>query len=122
MDIKALKDKIILGDKKDVLRWHLYGKFLQYGIKPFENDLDIILELYQFGGYDSADTQKAFINNCLEKGMKKSAQSVRNTLSRYTNLKVLDKPRNRVLRLNADFLPEVPCDKLVIQHIISHKN
>lgn len=118
--IKRFEDKVLLPGKKDVLRIHLYFKLLQFGIKPFENDIDIMLELYNFGGYTNAEEQNTFINLCLKKKLKKSDQSVRNTLSKYVNIGVFEKPRNSVLYINEKFLPKVQCDKLMLQHIISH--
>jgi hypothetical protein len=120
MIVKAFSDKVLLNDKRDVLRVHLYFKLVQYGIRPFENDIDIILELYIFGGYNSAEEQTQFIDSCIRKGLKKSPQSLRNTLSKYVSMGVFDKPRNTILNLNKNFLPQVECDKLVLQHIISH--
>ena len=120
MEIKAFTDKVLLPEKKDVLRVHLYFKMVQYGIRPYENDIDIILELYMFGGYKNAAEQSAFIKLCLEKGLKKSPQSVRNTLSKYVGMGIFDKPKNASLRLNDKYIPIVECDKLMLQHIISH--
>lgn len=120
MDIKSFSDKILLKTRKDVLRVHLYTKLIQHNIKPFENDIDIMLELYDFGGYDTSEGQARFISNCMQKKLKKSEQSVRNTLSKYVNLNVFDKPRNRVLHLNPTYIPKIECDKLVLQHTISH--
>jgi hypothetical protein len=122
MEIKAFTDRVLLPEKKDVLRIHLYFKLVQYGIKPFENDMDIILELYLFGGYNNTAEQSSFIKTCMEKKLKKSAQSVRNTLSKYVGLGVFDKPKNAVLHLNAKYIPHVECDKLMLQHVISHAN
>lgn len=120
MVIKSFSDVILLPDKKDVLRVHLYAKLVQYGIKPFENDLDIILELYTFGGYTNTEEQTKFIHNCISKGLKKSEQSVRNTLSKYVNIGIFDKPKNAHLNLNSKYIPQVDCDKLVLLHKISH--
>lgn len=120
MDIKAFSDTVLLPAKRDVLRVHLYFKLLQYGIRPFENDMEIMLELYAFGGYSNSDEQTIFIEKCMEKKYKKSRQSVRNTLSKYVSMGVFDKPRNTVLSLNNRFIPTVTCDKLVLQHRISH--
>jgi len=120
MNIKAFADKTLLPTRKDVLRVHLYFKLIQHNIKPFENDIDIMLELYTFGGYDNAEKQAKFINLCMEKKLKKSHQSIRNTLSKYVNAGVFNKPRNTVLSLNEKFIPRVECDKLVLQHTISH--
>lgn len=120
MNIKAFSDKVLLPQLRDVLRVHLYLKLLQYGIKPFENDIDIMIELYLFGGYNNSEEQSKFIKICMEKKLKKSDQSVRNTLSKYVSRGVFDKPRNTVLSVSEKFAPKVECDKLVLQHLISH--
>ena len=120
MNIKAFTDKVLLPDRRDVLRVHLYFKLIQHGIKPFENDINIMLELYIFGGYRNSEEQGKFIDICMEKKFKKSRQSVRNTLSKYVGMHVFRKPRNKVLFLSEEFIPKVNCDKLVLQHVISH--
>ena len=120
MVIKAFPDKIVLPNRRDVLRVHLYLKFIQYDIQPFENDIDIVLELFIFGGYRNAGEQDKFFDICLEKKFKKSKQSIRNTLSKYTNLGVLEKPRNTALNVSPKFIPNVKFDKLVLQHVITH--
>ena len=120
MVIKAFPDKIILPDKRDVLRVHLYLKFIQYDIHPYENDMNIVLELFLFGGYKNAGEQEKFFDICLEKEYKRSKQSIRNTLSKYTHLGVLDKPRNTSLFVSPKFIPSVVFDKLVLQHVVTH--
>lgn len=120
MVIKSFPDKILLSNKKDVLRVHLYLKFIQYGIQPFENDIDILIELYCFGGYKGREEQEEFINLCLSKDYKKSKQSIRNILSKYTNLGVLSKPKNLSLSINEKYIPNIDFDKLVLQHTVSH--
>lgn len=119
---KFITDKILLPNKRDVLRLHLYCKFLEYRIKPSENDIDLLLDLHAFGGYAGKQEQQVFINQCLEKKMKKSAQSVRNTLSKYTTLKVLYKPKNTYLRANEEFIPGVDSGRVILQSIVSHHN
>lgn len=122
MIIKSFLDKILLPDKMDVLRVHLYLKLTQYGIRPHENDMNIILELYCLGGYESAEKQDLLFKLCLDKKFKKTEQSIRNTLSKYTDLGVLNKPKNLHLSVNEKFIPNVQFDKLVLQHAISHAN
>jgi hypothetical protein len=122
MNIKQLSDKILLNDSKDVLRIHLYTKFLQHGIKPYQNHIDFIIEFYLFGGYNSKEEQDSFIQLCIEKRLRKSDQSARNLLSEYTELKVLNKKKNLSLSVSEDFLPIVDFDKLVLTHLISHSN
>lgn len=122
MQYVAFSDRVLLPNKRDVLKVHLYFKLIQFDIKPFENDMDIILELYIFGGYNNPEEQTVFIDRCMEKGFKKSKQSLRNTLSKYVSLGVFNKPRNTVLHVNSKFLPNSKSDKLVLQHTISHAN
>ena len=118
--IKSFLDKVLLEDKRDVLRIHLYLKFLQYKIPRYENDIDIILELYCFGGYDNTEKQEQFFDICLSKKYKKSKQSIRNTLSKYTNLGVFEKPRNTSLSVSSKYIPSIKFDRLLLQHTISH--
>lgn len=120
MVIKSLSDIVLLPTQKDVLRVHLYSKLIEFGIKPFENDIDVILELYTFGGYSNAEQQSRFISLCLEKKLRKSDQSVRNTLSKYVTKGVFEKPKNTILYLSDKFLPVVKADKLILEHRISH--
>jgi len=119
MVIKSFPDKILLPTRRDVLRVHLYAKFLEHGIRPFEADIDMVVELYCYGGYNES-TQKGFFDICLEKKYRKSEQSVRNTLSKYTTLGVLEKPRNRQLKVSQRFIQSVDCDLLVLEHKITH--
>lgn len=120
MVVKSFSDRVLLKKRIDVLRLHLYMRFLQYGIKPFENDMDIIIELYMFGGYNTPEGQSKFIQTCLKKKLKKSDQSIRNTLSKYVSLGIFNKPKNSTLFINENFIPKVDFDKLILQHTISH--
>ena len=120
MEITALKDKVLLEDKRDVLRIQLYFKLVENKIKPFENDIEIMIELYMFGGYKNATQQALFMTSCIDKGLKKSTQSLRNTLSKYVTMGVFKKPKNTTLYVNENYLPKATCDRLILQHIISH--
>jgi hypothetical protein len=120
MERKAFSDTVLLSDLRDVLRVHLYFKLIEKGIRPFENDIDIILELYLFGGYANSHEQNEFINVCISKHFKKSKQSVRNTLSKYVGLGIFKKQRNASLVVSEDFIPNVKFDQLVLLHAISH--
>lgn len=122
MVIKSFLDKVLLSNKRDVLRVHLYLKFLQYGIQPYENDMNIVIELYIFGGYTNSQKQEEFFDLCLDKKYKKSRQSIRNTLSKYTNLGVFEKPRNTSLAISSKYIPDIAFDRLLLQHTITHAN
>lgn len=122
MDIKVLRDTILLSDRDDVIRLYIYAKLADWNIKPYEHDIDIILELYKMGGYSNKQEQSNFISTCLSKKFKRTSQSVRNTLSTYTNLKVFRKRKWLSLIVSEDFIPPINCDKLVITPSISHKH
>jgi len=120
MEIKAITDKVLLKHRREVVKLHLYFKFLQYGIKPYESDLDIIVELYLFGGYTNAEEQNKFLELCKSKKLRKTDQSIRNTISKYINMGVFEKPKNRMLKISDKFIPSLKCDRIILQHIISH--
>jgi hypothetical protein len=120
MQIKAFSDKILLPDKKDVLKVHLYQKLIQNGIQLFDNDIDMIVELYSFGGYTNSGGQAKFFEICLDKKYKKTEQSIRNSISKCINLGILEKPKNLKLSVSDKFIPNVEFDRLVLQHTISH--
>jgi hypothetical protein len=121
MDIKIISEKLLLKDRKDVLRLHLYALLLNKGITPYEKDLDILVTLYEYGGYKNSKEQHAFFTLCLDKSLKKSIQSIRNTLAVYTDLGVLDKPKNTIRHLNKEWLPRMDGNQIVLDYKISHK-
>lgn len=120
MNTKAIYEVMLLKGKKDVLRLHLYAKLLSIGVIPYEKDLDVLVALYEAGGYKNDVEQHEFFNFCLEKSLKKSVQSIRNTLAKYTELGVLDKPKNTVRFLNEKWLPQIEADRIVLDYKISH--
>lgn len=122
MIFKEFKDAVLLPEKKDVLRIHLYFKLLQYNIRPFEPHIDLILELYTFGGYNGPEEQGRFLQVCVDKGIRKSAQGVRNIVSKYVQLGVLNSERNTHAEVNEKYIPKAKVDKIALTHIIGHAN
>jgi dimeric dUTPase (all-alpha-NTP-PPase superfamily) len=120
MLVKQFSDKILLSSLDSVLKLHLYLKMTQHNIRFYRKDIDIIVELYKFGGYSNLDEQSDFMKLCIDKGYKKSVQSIRNTFSKYITLGVLLKPKNCTLKVSDSYIPKVEFDKLVLQYIISH--
>lgn len=120
MVIKAFEDVILLQEKRDVLKIQLFTKMVQFGIRPMEGDIDVIIELYLLGGYKGTEEQSKFISSCIEKGYKKTDQSVRNTVSKCIGNGILEKPKNTITFVSNKFIPPVECDKLVLSHKVSH--
>lgn len=118
--IKAIKDTVLLEEKDQVLKVHFFIKMLQKGIRPFERDIDIIIELYNFGGYTNSEQQARFIDSCIKKGYRKSVQSLRNTLSKYVSMGVFEKSKNTTLKISDLYLPKMEFSKLILIYTIGH--
>jgi hypothetical protein len=96
---------IILKSRKDVIKTILYIKYLLKGLKPFDNDLDILSELFEFGCYSGKEDQTKFFDILLKKELRNSVASVRNKISELTNLGVLYRPHKNAISFTKDFLP-----------------
>jgi hypothetical protein len=119
--IKVITEKLLLKDRRDVLRLHLYSRLLDKGVVPYEKDLDILITLYEYGGYRNNKEQQKFFDICIDSSLKKSIQSIRNTLAKYTDLGVLDKPKNTIRFINEAWLPKLDGNQIVLDYKISHK-
>lgn len=120
--MKILSDKILLNDKDDVLRIYIRAVLMKREIKHYDHDIDVIIELYNRGGYSNSAEQKEFIKACISKGYRKSDQSVRNILTQYTNLNIFKKRKWLSLCVSEEFLPPITAGKLILELLISHQN
>jgi hypothetical protein len=98
---------ILLSSKKDVIKTVLYIKYLLKGLKPFDNDLDILTELFEFGCYSGKDEQTKFFDILLQKELRNSVASARNKISEFTEKGILYRPFKNAIRFNEDFLPNI---------------
>lgn len=115
-----ISERLLLKDRKDVLRVHLYCMILNKGVVPYEKDLDVLIALYEMGGYSNGEEQAKFFSDCIERKFKRTIQSIRNTLAKYTEIGVLKRPRNKKRFLSEDCLPSVTTNKIILNHQISH--
>lgn len=120
MNIKLIKEVMLLKNRKDVLRLHIYTKLLSVGVIPYDKDLDVLVALYEFGGYKNDTQQQNFFKLCLDDSLKKSVQSIRNTLAKYTKIGILDKTKNNVRFISEKWLPTLNGDKIVLDYKISY--
>jgi hypothetical protein len=120
MNIKSIVEVMLLKERRDVLRLHLYSKLLSVGAIPYERDLDVLVALYEFGGFSDEKEQQEFFELCLTKDLKKSVQSIRNTLAKYTKMGILLKPKNKARFINDKWLPKLGDGKIVLDYKISH--
>lgn len=120
MIVKAFKDKIILPTKVDVVKVHLYTKFVEKKLPINDNHLSILSELYVLGGYSDKPSQDRFFNACKSKKLVKSNQVIRNIITEYTNSNVLVKSRNLELYINEEFIPNLVFDKIILQNVVGN--
>jgi hypothetical protein len=98
---------ILLKSRRDVIKTVLYIKYLLKGLKPFDNDLDILAELFEFGCYSGKESQTEFFDILLKKELRNSIASARNKISELTEKGILFRPYKNAIRFNPDFLPTV---------------
>lgn len=96
---------LILNTKKDVIKVVLYVKMLINNIKPFENDLDILFELFEMGGYSGDEEKSTFYEMIIEKKLRRSSDSLNNKLTEFVTNGILSRCGKNCLRFNDDYLP-----------------
>lgn len=120
MNINKVAEVLLLKNKRDVVRIHLYTKLIEKGIIPYDKDLDVLINLYEIGGYSNEREQTQFFNSCLNNKYKKSIQSIRNTLAKYTEIGILKKPKNKERFVSEKWIPSSFDSKLFLDYKISH--
>ena len=113
--IDFLKEKIEFDDFDDVLKLHLIIKCRQYNVKISEADLDSLIELYK-NGYNNA-----FFKNCVIKDYYKSEQTVRNAVTRMTNLGILTHVKRGDRIISKDFTPNFKSNRVIVEYLIRNK-
>lgn len=107
-NIQIIEDFITLPSKRDVLRLYLYTKLLENQIKATDTEIEVLMELYDFGGvYEGIDQEKAFFDLCIKKNHRRSYASVGNVLSKFVLNGVLLKPKKHHRQLNDMYLPRI---------------
>lgn len=107
MQLQVINEEIILKSKRDVLRLHLYTKFLEKSIIATNTELDVLMELYDCGGFQSKEQERDFFTSCISKGYRTTDQSVRNVLAKFTKNGVLDRPKLHHRSIKDDFIPAI---------------
>ena len=120
MNIKQFEITELLASKKDLLKLHLYFILLKKGTPTSESNMELIIELFLMGGYATIEEQVKFIDNCLAGKVKRSRQSIRNSISRNIKQGIFIKKRNCHLEVSEDYLPKTIFDKLILKYTLSH--
>lgn len=98
---------IILKDKYNVLKIYLTMKMLEMGHVPFDNDIDILCELYFHGGYSDVKDKKRFYKTIIDKEFRNSEQSVSNKLTEFFGKQYIYRRDKNVVELNYEFFPKL---------------
>lgn len=104
-DLQVINESIVLKSKRDVLHLHLYTMLKKDNIQATSTELDVLIELYEFGGFANKDKKTEFFDVCISKQYRTTTQSVRNVLSKFTKNGVLDKPKANHRNLKEKYLP-----------------
>jgi hypothetical protein len=121
-EIPVVQDTIKLDSKRSVMRLLLYVKLLENGIKCSEKDLEILTELYEFGGYHSHQEEVLFFAKCIDLRFRRSNQSLRNVLTRFKKLGVIKKLKIHQRQISPTYLPDIKSDKVGLMFFVSNAN
>jgi len=80
---------LILPDRKDLIKVILYIEYIRHNLRPFENDLNILSELFEYGCYSNKKEQNEFFEILLEKKLRNSIPSARNKISDFIDDNIL---------------------------------
>jgi len=106
VQLDTIQDNIILKTRRDVLKLHLHTKLEEKSIKATDTEVDVLIELYELGGYDE-EKEKEFFDLCVNKSYRRSSDSVRNVISKFVNNGVVLKLKKKNREVNPEFLPRV---------------
>lgn len=111
MSYLAIKEDFKFSEKRNVLKVYLYTKMIDKGLVPFDNDLDILSELYFFGGYKGNKEKKDFYKLLLDKQLRGSEQSISNKLTEFNEAGLIIRSDKNCVELNTtDFFPQILTD------------
>ena len=120
MDVAVIEDNLVLPTKREVLKLHILTKLRTKRIPYTENELDVLVELSEFGGYDE-NSERDFLNRCVELKYRGSVDSTANVISKYVLAGVILKKKKRVRDLNPEFLPPITSKTVGLSYkIVNH--
>ncbi len=95
MNIPIDKRLVCIKDRHNLVKLYFYIHYVHVkGLGITDCELDIMSYLFIQGGYNNKIDCDKFLEGCVDRGYKRSIQSVRNSLSKLTSLKLLGKSNN----------------------------
>ena len=123
MNVPLIENKLRL-ERKDLVKIHLFIKLISNKVIGHFSDreIDILSELYMFGGIEDKETSDNFLNHCYEIGLSKvgAANSIRNVLSKGRIYKVVKRKKANYWKIERDYIPEFESDKLVLKYLLTN--
>lgn len=120
MSFLKIEESIVFNDRDNLISTHFYLQLKKLGIAISPKDLSLLVEFYKMGGYSNKDEQNLFFKKCIDNKYKKTMQSVRNTLNKYTKKGILLRPKNSQRYMSEEFAPEYSDTKLGIIYKMTH--
>ncbi len=118
--IPVIEDRIRLPNKRQVLRLFLYTKLTERNIPFSDSELEVLMELYELGGYFSIEKEKELFGNCIAQRFRTSHQSIRNVLTKFVNYGVIKKPKIHQRYISPDYLPTIDSDIVGVMFFVSN--
>lgn len=101
---------IILRNKSEVLKIYLFLQLLKNrkdnSLHILENDLDILCELYFTGGYSGEKEKRWFYKKLIDKGLRKSEQSISNKITEFADKGYIVRSDRNEVTLNYSLFPK----------------
>ncbi len=123
MNIPVIENKLKL-EKIDLVRIHLFIKLTSNNISSSftDREIDILSELYIFGGIEDKEGSDRFIDHCYALGLSKqgASNSVRNALSKGRKFKVVKRKKANYWKIDKEYLPEFESDTLVLKYLLTN--
>lgn len=123
MDVPVIQNKLRL-DKIDLIKIHLFIKLISNKVNSnfSDREVDILAELYIFGGIEDKESSDKFIEHCYKMGLSKigASNSVRNALSKGRKHKVVKRKKANYWKIDKDYLPEFDSDTIVLKYLLTN--
>lgn len=112
--INFFKEKIEFKDLDDVIKLHMIVKGYENNYNLSRADIDTLFELYKVGyGHE-------FYKNCVDKGYFKTKQTVRNSVTKMTNLGILNYKKRGERHIRDGYIPQVTEQKVIFQYLVGN--
>lgn len=112
--ISFLKEKVELKSTDEILKLHLIIKCFQKGYNLSNADIECLIEMNKVGYNED------FYKSCVDRGIYKSGQTVRNAITKMTHLGIVVYKKRGQRFISKEFLPSFNSDKVLVQYLVAN--